>query len=147
MNKIFYFILSILVSGCANAPNYSISPDWNKSKLAKIHVYRTNLSFHSLNPEKPFFYLDGKKIGKLGTGQTISIDVLPGKHTITAKEPLMFMPSYESGKIEIVAEENKVYYVRYSKDFSGIIVSGNNVNATGKTSIQLANEEYYLQRK
>lgn len=137
----------ILLSGCSSIPKYTISPDWKQNELAEVYIYRTDVAFHSLNPEKPYFYIDDKEVAKLGTGQSTYTKVTPGKHIITAKEPILFMPAYENGRLEFNAEPNMKYYIRYSKDFSSINVYGPNVVASGTTSLQMANEEYFKQRK
>ena len=138
----------IIVTGCSSVPKYEVSQDLDRSKLAKLHIYRTNAAYHSLNPEKPYFYINGKEIGKLGTGEAKSIDVQPGNHTITVKEPIMFMPGYENGRVEIEVRENEEYYVRYSKDFSGVVVTGGtSTTTTGKTTIRLVDKEYFIARK
>ena len=61
----------ILLSGCSSAPKYIVSSEWDQTNSSEVIIYRTNVAFHSLNPEKPFFYIDGKEVGKLGTGQSI----------------------------------------------------------------------------
>lgn len=113
------FVCFISLVGCNISPKYDVSPDWDKLKLSKVFIYRTDVSYHSFNPEKPFFYINGKQIGKLGTGQSISTMVPAGRHVISIKEPFLFMPSYESATLEFVAEPNKEYYIRYSEDSSG----------------------------
>jgi len=149
MKKYYYAVLlTLLLNGCSSSPTYKTSPEWDKAKLAKLHVYRTDVAFHSLNPEKPFFYIDGMEFGNLGTGQAITIEVLAGKHVLTVKEPILFMPGYENGKIEIETVENKEYFVRYSKNLSDVIITGStSAVVTGKTTIQLVNKKYYSERK
>ncbi len=147
-NLIYVAIITFLVSGCASKNMYKPSAEWNKTTLAKVHVYRTTTFYHSLNPEKPFFYIDGAKIGKLGTGDAISIDVLAGPHTISVKEPIMFMPAYESGSINFEAVASKEYFIRYSKEFSGIIVTGGtSVVTTDDSSIQMSDKSSYINRE
>ena len=57
------------------------------------------------------------------------------------------MPAYENGKLQFNVEPNKQYYIRYSKDFSGISIYGPSVVATGTTTLQMANKEYFQQKK
>lgn len=152
MRKVYYilFLLILFISGCTSTPTYKISPKWDENKTAKIHIYRADIAFHSLNPEKPFFYIDDMYIGKLGTGHAISIDVLAGKHTITVKAPFLFMPSYEKVRIEIEAVESNEYFVRYAETFSGKYLTCPGSSAiipTNQTSILLVNKECYLQKK
>lgn len=146
-NYIFLFMLLLLLTGCGGGSSYTIKPEWDKSKLATIYVYRTKVAFHSANPENPFFYIDDQQFAKLGTGGAASIKVLPGKHIITVKEPFMFTPSYENARIEVQAEEAKEYFIRYSKEPSLIIISGSSANVAGESTIHIVNEEYYNQRK
>jgi len=142
-SKIIFFVLLFSLSGCGGS-NYLIKPEWDKSKLVTVNVYRTKTAFHSLNPEKPFFYIDGEQFAKLGTNSAITIKALPGKHTITVKEPFMFMPGYENARLEVNFEESKEYYIRYSKEAS--IIYGNGM-ITGESTIHIVNKEYYQQRK
>ena len=146
-NFIYVAIITFLVSGCASRNIYKLSAEWDKNTLAKVHVYRTTTFYHSLNPEKPFFYIDGAKIGKLGTGDAISINVLAGPHTISVKEPIMFVPAYESGSINFEAVANKEYFIRYSKEFSGIITGGTSVVTTDDSSIQMSDKSSYINRE
>ena len=147
IKTVLIFAALTLLWGCAGGPQYTVSPEWDKSKLAKVFIYRTNVSFHSLNPEKPFFYIDGQHIGKLGTGQSVDTFVLAGEHTVSVKESILFMPGSESGHVKFKAEPNKEYYIRYSKDFSGIAMAGSTAVATGDSSLQMANKEFYLEKK
>jgi len=147
ISKFILIVFTIMLVGCSGAPKYEVLPEWNKAELATIFLYRTNVSFHSLNPEKPFFYLDGKFLSTLGTGKSVVTQVLPGKHKITVKEPFMFMPAFENGEIEFEAKSNEKYYIRYSKDFTGIGVIGTTVATGSTTTLQFANEEYYSQKK
>ncbi|WP_428622316.1 DUF2846 domain-containing protein [Sedimenticola sp.] len=149
MNKYKWIIWVILfgIAGCAATTKYVVSPDWDKSKLATVYIYRTDVSFHRFNPEKPYFYIDNMEVGKLGTGEAIAIEVLPGPHVVTAKEPILFIPTYESGRLEFDAKQNEKYYVRYSKEFGGVNSTGNSPKVSDKTSIQLANEEDFGARR
>lgn len=140
----FFFIF---LSGCSSTPKYIISSEWDEANLSELYIYRTNTAYHSLNPEKPFFYIDGKEIGKLGTGQSIYTKITSGNHVITAKEPILFMPAYENGSLQFKVEPNKKYYIRYSKDFSGISIVGPTVVSTDSTTLQMANKEYFQKRK
>jgi len=140
-------IILILISGCASTPKYSISNDWDKTKLSRLFIYRTDVVYHSLDPEEPFFYIDGKEVGTLGTGQSISTVVIPGNHTIVVKGPILFMPGFETGNLQFTAEPNKEYYIRYSEDFTGVLITSSTPVATGTSTLQMANKKYYLERK
>jgi len=146
MFKLRFLLFSVLLTGCTSGPKYT-SPSSDEGNLATVHFYRTDVSFHSLNPEKPFFYIDGKQVATLGTGQSVSTKVTSGTHLITVREPVAFMPAWESGRIEHVFEAGEQYYIRYSKNFDGAIPVGNQVVVTGKTSVTFSNQEMYINRQ
>jgi hypothetical protein len=146
--KVLLSLTIAVVTGCASTtPKYEISQDWDQAKLASVTIYRTNVFFHSGNPEKPFFYIDGMEVGKLGTGMAVTTKVTPGKHVISVHESLLFTPTYENGRIEYEFEAGKTYYVRYSKDFSGVAVTGSAAFPTGRTSFSFSDENSYQERK
>ena len=68
--KVFKFIritvLSIVIMGCASARLTSdFSELKTENKKATVYIYRLNTSIHSLNPDIPVFYLNGKEVGPL----------------------------------------------------------------------------------
>ena len=135
------FFYTLLFVGCMKNDVYRVD-NIDETKLVKVYIYRPYTSFHSLNPEKPFFYIDDKYIGKLGVGRELVINVLPGDHTFTVKGSLMFMPGFEHGKIQLKIEEGKEYYLRYALTpvFMGTTV-------TGKTRFQAVNQEYFQSKQ
>jgi hypothetical protein len=96
----------------------------NESNSSVVYVYRTDVAYNSMNPEKPFFFLDDKLVGKLGTGEFIRFYVAPGLHEVSSKESFLFSPGLESGKIKGEFKAGDTYYFRYSKDFSNIYGTG-----------------------
>jgi len=141
-------ILSVgLIVGCASSPKYEVLPSWSAKELAEVTIYRTKTFFHSGNPERPFFYIDGKLVGKLGTGMSVTTKVESGKHIVTVREPFLFMPSYESERFEYDFKAGENYYLRYSKDFSGVSIVGGSAFATGSSMFSLSNEASYRERK
>lgn len=114
---------------------------------SKIVLYRTSVAFHSMNPEKPFFYIDGQQFAKLGTGELVTIRVVPSNHTLTVRESIAFMPGRQSEKLEYVFEAGQTYYVRYSKEFSHATVIGGNVLMSGTNSFGIVSEELFKNKK
>lgn len=127
------------MSACqtANAP---LDPSLNTTNAAAIHIYRTQRSFHSLNPEKPYIYIDGQHIANLGTGESTYRLVPPGPHQISVRGTFMFAPAGQIGAIDIVTEAGKSYFVRYSHDFSGaygtLIESTHRLQAVDETAFK-----------
>lgn len=121
------FTILIILNACqtASAPQ---DPSLALDNAALIYIYRTQRSFHSLNPEKPYFYIDGEHVANLGTGQTAQRLVPPGQHRISVRGTFMFAPAGEIGGIDIVTEVGKTYYIRYSHDFGGAF--GTMINST-----------------
>ena len=137
-------ILLAISTGCASAPDYKAPTGISEDKLAKLTVYRSRgfLGYHKFNPEKPFFYIDDQYIGKLGTTEFVEILVTPGKHVISVKDSFLFMPLFESEKIEIECNANEKYYIRYSKDPAGYTKTGNNGVAFESMSMLLPVTKY-----
>ncbi len=148
LNFLLFFSV-ILLSSCSKNNTYQIPSSIKNTELATVYIYRTNSSFHMFNPEKPFFYIDEKYIGKLGTGQELVIKVIPGEHIFTVKDSILFMPGLEDGKVKINIEKNKTYYLRYSLTPANIISSNNSqdITITGNSNFQKVNEEYFSYRK
>ena len=135
-----------MVFGCASSP-YQILPEWDKDRLATVSIYRTKTFFHSANPERPYFYIDDRKVGTLGTGMALTTKVESGKHFISVREPILFMPAFESERLEHDFETGKEYFIRYSKDFSGIALIGSSATATGSSKLSVATKASFLARE
>ena len=145
--RIILILSVILLYGCGSA-NYYVKPaGLSQEKIATLHFYRTNVKFHSLNPERPFFYINKKLVAKLGTGQAKTIEVQAGEHRISVKEPIAFMPAYESDAFSYTFEGGKDYYIRYSKEFGGVSVYGSIVAVDGTNSFAITTKENYINRK
>ena len=148
--KYKYLIITIIASlimGCASGPGYVVSQEWAPEELAEVSIYRTDTFFHSGNPERPFFYINDKLVAKLGTGMAVSTKVKAGKHIITVRQPILFMPAYESDRLEYEFEKGKKYYIRYSKNFSDVTNLGGTFVATGTSSFVLADKKSFEKRK
>lgn len=143
-------ILVLLFAGCASSPDrYTEAIGLNNNNSALVVIYRTNVVYHSLNPQMPFFYLDGMLVGKLGTGDTISFRVTPGEHFISVKEPIMFMPGGVSGIVKGDFKIGETYFFRYSKEVSDVIVIPipMGVITHDSTTLQRSTEKGFRERK
>ena len=138
----------MFVSGCATtSKDYIESKELNVGNSASVNIYRTDVAYHSLNPEKPFFYVDDMYIGKLGTGGIISIKLTPGEHILTSRESILFMPGGESGRVKGMFSAGEEYYFRYSKEFSSVVPTGTGFYMSDSTTLQPANEAGYNEKK
>ena len=72
--------------------------------------------------------------------------MLEGKYTVSIKEPILFMPTYAIGKVDIEVRTNAPVYVRYSKEFSGVIVTGSTTAVTGNNRVQVVTEAHWRDR-
>ncbi len=144
--RYFFLLIAILISGCSSTDKYQAPSDLAESNAAIVYLYRTDVLYHSLNPERPFFYLDDKLVAKLGTGSFVTFLVSPGQHTLTSKESILFVPSSESGKIAGTFEAGKEYYFRYSKEFSNIVSYGVGFTISDKSSLTLATEQQFINK-
>ena len=124
MKFLFASIIVIILTGCASTTNYVVDSAMDESNSSVVYVYRTDVAYNSMNPEKPFFFLDEQLVGKLGTGQFVRFYVSPGLHEVSSKESFFFSPGSESGKIKGEFKAGDTYYFRYSKDFSNMYGTG-----------------------
>lgn len=120
-----------------------IATEVTDSKLCSVVGYRSKTSFHSLNPEKPYLYVNEEKIGRLSIGESVCLHLPSGKYSISIKEPLLFMPTFTSGRIEVEIPASSLVYLRYSKEFAGVITTGSNTVVTGNSKLQVATEEQW----
>jgi hypothetical protein len=145
--KLLLIFAIALATGCASTTKYKMPEESAGSELASVTIYRTRTFFYKRNPEKPFFYIDGLQIGKLRTGMAVTTKVTAGKHVIAVREPFLFMPSYVSGRIEYEFEAGKSYYLRYSREFSGIAIAAGLPVATSSMEFSITDEKSFLDRK
>lgn len=141
--KLILIIWVLLTAGCASTEKYEGNLNLPPSEVATINFYRTKTLFRISDPEAPFIYLDGKVAAKLRVGQSKTIQVHPGTYKLSVREPILFMPSYESGSFEYEFKAGEIYYVRYSKDFSGVYSTTNSPVVTGSSTFQLTTKENY----
>jgi len=149
VRKLFVLIVFVqLLAGCATTSNNYVDPkELTNENAASVTIYRTNVSYHSLNPEKPFFYVDDLYVGKLGTGDSIKFKVLPGEHSLSSKESMMFIPAGESGRVKGLFKAGEEYYFRYSKEFESAIPVGTGFYMSNSTTLQPATKEGFNERK
>lgn len=145
MRKIL-ILMALLISGCATTDNFVLKSG-HADELATLYIYRTDTSFHSLNPELPYIYIGDKVAAKLGTGESKVVKVLPGKHRLSIRQPIMFMPGTESDSFEYDFKTGESYYVRYSMEFGGATPVGNTISIYGSSNFGLTNKENYEARK
>ncbi|WP_169336965.1 DUF2846 domain-containing protein [Amphritea japonica] len=124
MKLLISTLIILLLSGCASTSPYVPSSTLNESNASVVYIYRTDVAYHSMNPEKPFFFVDGKLVDKLGTGQFVRFIVEPGSHTLTSRESVVFAPGRESGNLQGEFESGKTYYFRYSKNLTSMYHTG-----------------------
>ena len=145
MRNLLLLIL-IVLTGCASTDAYKSPASLNENNSATVYLYRTDVTYHSLNPERPFFYLDGKLVAKLGTGNSVKFYLKPGEHVLTSKESIMFLPGSESGRISGLFESGKTYYFRYSKEFSNISSIGVGFVMSDTSSLKLATKQQFMDK-
>ena len=142
------FLISLFLYGCASTGDKYIQPKHlNDTNSAQIIIYRTDVAYHSLNPEKPFFYLDDKFIGKLGTGDYISFNVAPGEHSLSTKNSILFMPGSENGRVKGQFKSGETYYFRYSKEYVNVVPTGTGFIMSDSTTLQPASKTGFDQRR
>lgn len=113
--KIIYLILLCVGSGltACNTPNYAVPTNVPHEQLSKLVVYRKYIESQANNPENPAVYIDDKIVGQLIPGGHVEALVAPGEHIITIKEPVLYLPVKESGRLKINFESQENYFLRY----------------------------------
>lgn len=147
MKNFIAFLFIFICVGCASTSAIKIPAGVGPNKIATLHIYRTDTTYHMLNPEKPYFYLDDNMVAKLGTGDAQTIKVVEGKHSISVKQPIMFVPSFESDRLVHNFKGGQEYYIRYSKEFSGVRIIGSVTSLEDTSNLYLTSKENYVNRK
>ena len=150
--------LSLLLSGCAVNPASlppNLSPTPNKVEITSdlhdadcpVWIYRNRTTFHALNPEIPFIYLNELQVGKLGVASTFCLKLQPGKYQISTKESILFMPSTTSGSLTIEPKKGETIYIRYGKEFAGLTSAGSTPVINSNTNLNVVNKELWETRR
>lgn len=132
---------------CASTQRYETPTGIDSAELVKIYVYRVSTGFHALNPERPYIYLDGKVIAKLRPDQATFVQAPAGVHRLSVRQPMFFMPSYESDSFEYDFQAGETYYIRYSMEFGAVVSNGSSAVATGSSQFTISNQEGYDARR
>ncbi len=113
--------LLFVLLGCG--PKYQLvnNPNVNPDEAVTLFIYRPDGFFHKHNPEEPFVYLNGEKIGTLGVGETIETQVTFGKNIVLLKGNILSIPSFEIGTVEFDVTSNNDHYIRYSYDLEYVV--------------------------
>ncbi|GGK68113.1 DUF2846 domain-containing protein [Amphritea balenae] len=146
MKLLISTLIILVLTGCASTSPYVPSSTLNESNASIVYIYRTDVAYHSMNPEKPFFYVDGKLVGKLGTGQFVRFIVGPGSHALTSRESVVFAPGRESGNLQGEFESGKTYYFRYSKNLTSMYHTGAGFIMSDSSSLRPATKKMFDER-
>jgi uncharacterized protein DUF2846 len=130
-----------VIAGCASQEQFTNETGLKPSEAATVIVYRPQTSFHSMNPERPFLYLDDKQAGKLGVGQLITLTLAPGPHKFTMWSSALFMPAARVGDVDLTLEPGQTYYLRYEYGFSGIAGTPGMLVPVGNHSFGVVNRD------
>ena len=130
-----------MLTSCTTPSAITQDLSLNDENSATLIVYRPNTTFHKANPSKPSVYVDGKELGKLGVNRSLRVRLPMGRYVITVKRPFLFMPVLSAGDVSVTIDQYKTYYVRYSYEYTGLMVApGGNTSATGSSSLMLVDE-------
>lgn len=136
MKKLLFAIIFCL-TGCATRNVFLQDLSLAEYNSGLVKIYRTRTFYRSLDPEKPFVYIDEKELGTLGVGDFIHVRLAPGSYKISIKAPFLFQPSYEKKSILLTVKSGEKYYIRYSENASSIVpLSGSSV-LTGSTAFDI----------
>lgn len=117
-------LMLLILSGCAYPTKKeayrAAAPD---KGMAVVYLYRTPTTIHGGNPDVPRFYVNDNLIGKLSIGGYYRILVKPGAVKLTNKGSFLGLPlPWSIGGVELTAEENKTYFVKYAVDMNPIFI-------------------------
>ena len=138
--------LLILFAGCAATERYAVPKNIAADQLATVHFYRSSRSYQKLNPEKPYIYLNGKVIARLGVGQAKSVKIPAGRYSLTVREPVLFMPGPQTAAAIIEVAAGEVYYLRYDKSLQGLGKAGTGLVLLESNGFQLVTKANYQWR-
>lgn len=145
------------LAGCASAPTdapSSLSPTPQLGALraqpvngrCPVWIYRNNTSFHALNPEQPYVFVNELNVGTISIGETYCLNLGPGRYQISVKEPILFMPAFLAGSVVVEVSEGSTQYVRYSKEFGGIMSTGAGNAVTSKKKLDIVSKQAWEDR-
>jgi hypothetical protein len=119
-------IVAVSLAGCASqqAPVSAPPQSLTTENSASVVVYRPSTSFHRFNPELPYLYVNDQRVGKLAIGSALTVRIPAGDNALAVKESVLFMPAYESHRLTLKAEAGKTYFVRYAREFGGVLPVG-----------------------
>ena len=153
------FLAAILLSGCMIPTNYKsryVQPDnLNLEELAVINFYRTDSSFLAIGSgNDKDIYIDGNIVAELATGNSISVNVIPGVHKITtgswgggSKLPVAYYTENKNGGISHNFLKGKQYYIRWKDpSFTSMFKPPTEKNY-GDYFLTITTEEFYNERK
>ena len=146
MRFLLVSIIIIFFTGCASTEKYVADNTLSESNSSIVYIYRTDVAYHSLDPEKPFFFLDGKLVGKLGTGEFVRFLVTSGEHYVSSKESFLFTPNSESGNVKGEFEPGKTYYFRYSKDFANMYGTAMGFVMSDRSSLKPSTNQRFVDK-
>ena len=132
-------------SVAASQPADSSTPA--DAAVCPVQIYRMATTYNRANPEMPYVYADEQKVSRLGVGKTVCLKLIPGKHTVSMREPLVFMPGPTSGSIELEVIEGQTIYLRYAKELAGVTVTGAGAVLNSRNSLRLATQEEWKARQ
>ena len=86
MNRLIPFLAMLgyvlVLSGCGPKEQFVRSSTLTADESGTLILYRPDTFFHRWNPEEPIVYLDGERVGTLGVGETLTMEVGPGVHGV-----------------------------------------------------------------
>jgi len=118
-----------------------------KPENCAVHVYRNRTAFAALNPAGPYVYVDGERFAVLRVGESLCLQLAPGKHNISIREAVMFVPGPVSGSLDVDVAQSKPVFVRYSKGIAGARRIGTNVFFKEDNELQSATEGQWRERE
>jgi hypothetical protein len=145
--RIVCFAFVMLFYGCATRTPFLHEAGLTAETSATLVVYRPQTYFHALNPERPFLYIDDKEVGTLSIGGALQLNLKPGSYRLSMREPILFMPAYESRAVSLDVKAGEAYYVRYAREFGGVSVIQGSALIASSTGFDVVPAEIGMARK
>ncbi|MEW6707111.1 MAG: hypothetical protein AB1430_19865 [Pseudomonadota bacterium] len=116
-------------------------------KACAINVYRVSTRNFMVDPERPFVYLNGNRIGSLPAGESYCLDAPPGKHVVSLREAAFpGIPGFSEREVEVVVDGAPVF-VRYRKAFTGSTAIGTSIVKHSRIDVDRTSEAQWREER
>ena len=116
----------LLIFGCTSVDKPSLLQKQDANgESGLVYVYRLRTGYLRFDPDVPILYVDGERQGRMKIGRHTSFVLSAGKHTVSIKNSMLGLPTWEAGSVKLDLAPSGVVYLQYSKELQSMsFVSG-----------------------